>query len=78
MTHITITFVQKFALLSEICIIFCKHEYFGEKKLSAFCSSDDEAFGPGGTIAKLSDSQDVYIICATRGEAGGTQENLGR
>lgn len=42
-----------------------------------FAHPDDEAFGPGGTIAKLSDSQDVYIICATRGEAGGTQENLG-
>ncbi len=42
-----------------------------------FAHPDDEAFGPGGTIAKLSQTQDVYIICATRGEAGGNMENLG-
>ncbi len=31
---------------------------------------DDEAFGPGGTIAKLSKENDVYLLCATKGEAG--------
>lgn len=31
---------------------------------------DDEAFGPAGTIAKLSQERDVYLICATKGEEG--------
>jgi len=31
---------------------------------------DDEAFGPGGTIIKLARRHQVYIICATKGEAG--------
>jgi len=31
---------------------------------------DDEAFGPGGTIIKLAKRNNVYIICATKGEAG--------
>ena len=35
-----------------------------------FAHPDDEAFGPGGTIAKLAKTEDVYVICATRGEAG--------
>ncbi|MCX6733109.1 MAG: PIG-L family deacetylase [Candidatus Roizmanbacteria bacterium] len=31
---------------------------------------DDESFGPGGTIALLSQTHDVYLFCATKGEAG--------
>jgi len=35
-----------------------------------FAHPDDEAFGPGGTIAKYSQKYNVYILCATKGEAG--------
>lgn len=35
-----------------------------------FAHPDDEAFGPAGTIMKLSLDYDVYLLCATRGEAG--------
>lgn len=35
-----------------------------------FAHPDDEAFCPSGTIAKLAKNNDVYILCATRGEAG--------
>jgi LmbE family N-acetylglucosaminyl deacetylase len=35
-----------------------------------FAHPDDEAFGPGGTIALLSKKNDLYILCATKGEAG--------
>lgn len=35
-----------------------------------FAHPDDESFGPGGTIAILAKTHDVYSICATRGEAG--------
>ncbi len=35
-----------------------------------FAHPDDEAFGPGGTIAKLAKTREVYIICTTKGEAG--------
>lgn len=35
-----------------------------------FAHPDDEAFGPGGTIATLAKENDVYILCATKGEAG--------
>ena len=31
---------------------------------------DDESFGPGGTIALLSKTHDIYLFCATKGEAG--------
>lgn len=31
---------------------------------------DDEAFGPAGTIALLSQEYDIYLLCATKGEAG--------
>lgn len=40
-----------------------------------FAHPDDEAFGPGGTIAKLSKRYDVYILCATKGEAGINSKN---
>ena len=35
-----------------------------------FAHPDDEAFGPGGTIAKLSKKHNVYLLCATKGEVG--------
>lgn len=45
-----------------------------------FAHPDDESFGPGGTIALLTQTHDVYCICATRGESGedhsGTQHSL--
>lgn len=36
---------------------------------------DDESFGPGGTLAKYAhEGVAVYLACATRGEAGGSDE----
>lgn len=37
-----------------------------------FAHPDDEAFGPGGTIAKFSKTHNVYVLCATKGEGGGS------
>lgn len=42
--------------------------------VAVFAHPDDEAFGPAGTIAKFAQSHDVYILCATRGEADGNRE----
>lgn len=33
-----------------------------------FAHPDDEAFGPGGTIAKLSQDNEIHIICCTDGD----------
>ncbi len=38
--------------------------------VAIFAHPDDEAFGPAGTLAKYAETHDVYIICATRGDAG--------
>ncbi len=38
--------------------------------VAIFAHPDDEAFGPAGTLATFSKTHDVYIICATRGDAG--------
>jgi LmbE family N-acetylglucosaminyl deacetylase len=49
--------------------------------VAVFAHPDDEAFGPSGTIAKLAKTNDVYLLCATRGEAGqdsGNHKNLAR
>ncbi len=35
-----------------------------------FAHPDDESFGPSGTIHLLTKTHDVYIICATNGDAG--------
>jgi N-acetylglucosamine malate deacetylase 2 len=35
-----------------------------------FAHPDDEAFGPGGTLATLAKEHDVYLICVTNGDAG--------
>lgn len=43
-----------------------------QRTVCVFAHPDDEAFGPGGTIATLAKTQDVYILCATKGDAGGT------
>ena len=47
-----------------------------EKKLLAlFAHPDDEAFGTGGTLAKYAaEGDDVYLVTATRGEAGEIKE----
>ncbi len=53
--------------------------------LAIYAHPDDEAFGTGGALACYADSGvDVYLVCATRGEAGeisdpsfATPENLG-
>lgn len=34
-----------------------------------FAHPDDEAFGPGGTLAKFAKQADVYLICVTNGDA---------
>lgn len=44
--------------------------------VAVFAHPDDEAFGPAGTIAKFAKTHDVYILCATRGEGGGSHKNL--
>lgn len=48
-----------------------------------FAHPDDEAFGPGGSIALFSQKRPVYIICVTDGNANvslkhDTYENLGQ
>lgn len=47
--------------------------------VAIFAHPDDEAFGPAGTIAKLSKDDDIYVLCATKGEAGeGPRSNLAK
>lgn len=42
-----------------------------KKLLAVFAHPDDEAFGPGGTIAKYAaEGTEIHLLCATRGEAG--------
>jgi len=41
-----------------------------KKVLAVFAHPDDEAFGPAGTLAKYAKTHDVYLMCATTGEAG--------
>ncbi|MEW5871878.1 MAG: PIG-L family deacetylase [Chloroflexota bacterium] len=54
--------------------------------LAVFAHPDDEAFGTGGTLARYAaEGVQVYLVCATRGEAGeisdpsfATPETLGQ
>lgn len=42
-----------------------------KKLLAIFAHPDDEAFGPGGTLARYaSEGAEIHILTATRGEAG--------
>lgn len=42
-----------------------------KKILAVFAHPDDEAFGPGGTIARYAaEGVEIHLLCATRGEAG--------
>ena len=38
--------------------------------VGVFAHPDDEAFGPGGTLASFAKERDVYTICVTNGDAG--------
>lgn len=39
--------------------------------LAVFAHPDDESFRPSATLAKyVRDGVEVYLVCATRGEAG--------
>jgi len=49
----------------------------GRKILAVFAHPDDEAFGPGGTLAKYaSEGVEIHLLSATRGEAGQIDEGL--
>ena len=42
-----------------------------KKILAVFAHPDDEAFGPGGTLAKYAaEGVEIHLLCATRGEMG--------
>lgn len=44
--------------------------------VAIFAHPDDEAFGPSGTLTILSKTYNAYLLCATRGEAGGSHPRL--
>ncbi|MBI3379940.1 PIG-L family deacetylase [Candidatus Gottesmanbacteria bacterium] len=47
-----------------------------KKILAVFAHPDDEAFGPGGTLARYAaEGTEIHILTATRGEAGLWDEN---
>ena len=40
-----------------------------KKLVCVFAHPDDEAFGPGGTVAYFSERSEVHLICVTNGDA---------
>ena len=42
----------------------------GKTIVCVFAHPDDESFGPAGTIYRLAQQNNVYIICVTNGDAG--------
>jgi N-acetyl-1-D-myo-inositol-2-amino-2-deoxy-alpha-D-glucopyranoside deacetylase len=46
-----------------------------KKVVAVFAHPDDEALGPAGTLATLSQDHEVYLICVTNGEAAGKTDD---
>lgn len=45
--------------------------------LAVFAHPDDESFGPGGTLAKYAaEGAEVWLVCATDGDAGTVDANM--
>lgn len=50
-----------------------------KKLLAVFAHPDDEAFGPGGTLALYAkQGVEIHLLCATRGESGKTHASIKR
>jgi len=45
-----------------------------KRVVGIFAHPDDEALGPSGTLAKLAQDHEIYLICVTSGEAAGRTE----
>lgn len=49
-----------------------------KRLLAIFAHPDDEAFGPGGTLARYGqEGVEIHLLSATRGEAGNWDDELG-